>query len=226
MPKTPYITFPAMGNSTKHDAFYALSRSLVADTDPSHDYEHHRRVAANALHIAAHEGANEEIVLAAALLHDVVNEPKHSPLAKENAARSAALARDALVAQGLLTAEDAEAVATAIRECSFSKGITPSTREGRVLFDADLLESTGAISLMRIFCSSGQLSRRFYDPEDPFAESGRPLAMLENALDVIPGRLLIAKSRMTTETAKRMAEEREPILHQFLAALRQELGRT
>ena len=67
-------------------------------------------------------------------------------------------------------AEKIEKVMIAIKECSFSKGFIPEFLESKILQDADKLESTGVISIMRTFSSSGQMKRLFYNPKDPFCE--------------------------------------------------------
>ncbi|EQD59475.1 metal dependent phosphohydrolase [mine drainage metagenome] len=45
-------------------------------------------------------------------------------------------------------------VAYAISKCSFSRNTKPRTIEAKIVHDADLLEATGAVSIMRTFSSS------------------------------------------------------------------------
>ena len=47
----------------------------IMDNDPAHDFEHIMRVYHNAEKIAKKEKANQKLVLAAALLHDIVSYP-------------------------------------------------------------------------------------------------------------------------------------------------------
>ena len=66
--------------------------------------------------------------------------------------------------------EKIDKVKTCIMECSFSKNLDPSSLESAILQDADGLEATGAISIMRTYSSTGQMERPFYNPEDPFVK--------------------------------------------------------
>ncbi|MCK9344648.1 MAG: phosphohydrolase, partial [Candidatus Pacebacteria bacterium] len=104
---------------------------------------------------------------------------------------------------------------------SFSKGITPDLIEAKGLQDADRLEATGAISIMRTFASSGQMNRPFYSPEDPFCENGH--TDFRSGIDLFYRRLLIVEKTMHTELAKKMARKRTQFLEKFLEQFREEL---
>lgn len=113
-------------------------------------------------------------------------------------------------------------VCEAIKKCSFNKNNEPKDVEIKILRDADRLEATGVIAIMRTFSSSGQMGRPFYDLKDPFCENRKPDAK-NNALDLFYERLLIAKDRIYTNTAKKIAEERTKFLRIFLNELKKEL---
>ena len=114
-------------------------------------------------------------------------------------------------------------IKTCILECSFTKGIIPNLLESKILQDADMLESTGAISIMRIFSTTGQLARKFYDMDDPFCTNRSPEG-LKHTIDVFYSRLLKIKDRIHTESARRIAERRHLFLEEFLEELRIELS--
>src|SRR5271157_1427255 len=122
--------------------------------DIAHDIRHARRVLANAEAIGRAEKADVDVLVPAALFHDIIVSPKNSPQAKNDAYDSAVLAGKLLKKFGY-DGEKIGKVQYAIANCSFSKGVIPSTLEAKVLQDADRLESTGAISIMRTFGSSG-----------------------------------------------------------------------
>ena len=113
-------------------------------------------------------------------------------------------------------------VKTCILECSFSKGIVPALLESKILQDADGLEATGAISIMRTYASTGQMKRPFYHAEDPFCEHREPDAS-QFALDLFYVRLLKVAERMHTQTAKNIAKRRTDFLIQFLDEFKLEL---
>ena len=88
--------------------------------------------------------------------------------------------------------------------------------------DADRLEATGAIAIMRTFCSTGQMKRKFYNPEDPFCRNHEP-DPLNYAIDLFYKRLLKVKDLMNTKTAIELAEKRTEFLRQFIIQLEKEI---
>ncbi|MFP4016160.1 MAG: HD domain-containing protein [Halanaerobiales bacterium] len=111
---------------------------------------------------------------------------------------------------------------TTIKECSFSKGIVPEFLEAKILQDADRLEATGIISIMRTYSSAGQMNTKFYHPEDPFCENREP-EREKYALDLFYTRLLLVGEQMHTDTAGKIAEKRTESLRRFLQNFSREL---
>ncbi len=60
----------------------------IMNNDPAHDFEHVMRVYHNAQKITKKENANQKLVLAAALLHDIVSYPKSSKRSKFSSVES------------------------------------------------------------------------------------------------------------------------------------------
>lgn len=114
-----------------------------------------------------------------------------------------------------------EKVVTCIKQCSFSKGIKPDLLESKILQDADRLEATGAISIMRTFSSCGQMNTSFYDPKDPFCKKGS--VHFRSGLDLFYKRLLLVEKGMHTKLARQIAKRRTVFLRKFLSELSLEL---
>ena len=70
--------------------------SLLRNQSPGHDFQHILRVYSNAEMIYKKEGADSDIVLAVALLHDLVVYPKRSSKTLNSADDSAEMARKIL----------------------------------------------------------------------------------------------------------------------------------
>ncbi|MDE1996297.1 MAG: HD domain-containing protein [Rhizobiaceae bacterium] len=192
-------------------------------TDASHDINHARRVMRAALQIAATEGGgDEEVIIAAAYLHDWVNLPKNHPDRAHASRLSAEAARPILAALGF-TSDRIEAACHVISAHSFSANIPPETLEARALQDADRLEALGAIGLARVFSIAGQLGNGLFDGEDPFAQR-RPLDDRRYAIDHFEVKLLRLPETMQTAAGRAMAEERADVMRRFLRSLAQELG--
>ncbi len=204
-----------------------IAKERQTKDDPCHDFEHIKRVLNLGIKIAKKEGADLEIVIPSILFHDTIVYRKDSPESKNETEESAEVAGQILRDIKKFPQDKIDAIKTCIRECSFSKGIMPQTLEGKVVQDADRLESTGAISIMRTFTSGGQMSGRgLYFVEDPFRErTALPPypEPLPSSLDLFFTRLLKIADSMRTETGKKMARRRHKFLLNFLNELRKEL---
>ena len=197
---------------------------LLHNQSPAHDSEHIIRVYKNAEMISKQEESVDlDIVLAAALLHDLVVYPKGSSKTINAADDSAEIAKKILLEYKNYPREKIEKVADAIRTHSYSKRLVPQTLEGKILQDADRLDAIGAIGIARTFSVGGSENRSLYNPTDPFCESERQLDDTQWTLDHIKKKLMILKNSMHTKTAKKIAEERTEFMELFLNQLRKEI---
>ena len=197
---------------------------LLHNQSPAHDFEHIIRVYKNAEMISRQEESVDlDIVLAAALLHDLVVYPKGSSKTINSADDSAEIAKKILLEYKNYPREKIEKVADAIRTHSYSKRLVPPTLEGKILQDADRLDAIGAIGIARTFSVGGSENRSLYNPTDPFCESERQLDDTQWTLDHIKKKLMILKNSMHTKTAKKIAEERTEFMKLFLNQLQKEI---
>lgn len=212
-------------NKALEEKLITIAEGRQVKNDPSHDFQHIRRVFFLAKKIGEFEKADMDVVVPAALFHDTVVYTKGSPESKNETEESAFVTGNLLQELEEYPKKKILRVQECIRECSFTKGLKPSSRESAVLQDADLLESTGAISIIRTFSSGGQMNRPFYNAEDPFRENTEP-DVKDSGLDLFYVRLLKARDRMHTAYAKNIAERRTQFLKDFLTELKVELGET
>jgi uncharacterized protein len=197
---------------------------LLHNQYPAHDFQHILRVYKNAEMISRQEdGVDLDIVLAAALLHDLVVYPKGSSKTINSADDSADLAKKILFEYKNYPIEKIEKVADTIRTHSYSKKLNPSTLEGKILQDADRLDAIGAIGIARTFSVGGSENRSLYNPADAFCESERQLDDTQWTLDHMKKKLMILKNSMHTKTAKKLAEQRTEFMELFLNQLRKEM---
>ena len=176
---------------------------LFSGNAGGHDAAHTMRVYRNALRILEEEpGADREVVLLAALLHDADDH-------KLFATKDNANARRFLAANGV-PEERADRICEVINAVSFSanRGRVPYSVEGRIVQDADRLDALGAIGVARTFAYGG--------------EHGRPLG---DSVQHFYDKLLLLKGLMNTETGKRLAERRHAFLEAFLKELEEEGGK-
>jgi len=174
--------------------------------------------------ISRREKADLDVIIPAALFHDIVVYPKNSPKSKNENHESAKLASRILSRIKDYPKSKIPMVIESIEQCSFKKQILPNLLEAKILQDADGLEATGAISIMRTFSSGGQMNRPFYDPQDPFCQNGT--TEFRSDLDLFYRRLLIVQDRMHTKHARQIAAKRTKFLRSFLSELKSELAET
>lgn len=203
-----------------------LAQQHIISDDPSHDILHAKRVMNTAEYICNEERGDLDVVIPAALFHDVITYPKDSPQSKFATEESAKFTVKLLDQFPEFTDEVKESVFAAIRDCSFSKGVEHTDLNAKIVQDADGLEATGAISVMRTYVTAGQMNSTLYHPQDPFLETERDVDSFTYALDLFYKRLLKVEERMYTETAKKIARRRTAFLESFLDELRIELNET
>jgi uncharacterized protein len=204
------------------DSLLEEVRPLYEEADPAHDFSHILRVCRNANFIGEREGADMQVLLLAALLHDAGSGLKLAKRAKaESVSSSLKIAEDFLIEKGI--AEDVrKKVLYAVEVHSFSRGIVPVTLEARVLQDADRLDAMGAIGIARVFLTGGSLKRELYNPIDPFCRDREPNDERWN-LDHFYRKLLKLESAMHTETGRALAKERSTVMKRYLSDLQKEI---
>ncbi|MEH7829733.1 HD domain-containing protein [Gemmobacter denitrificans] len=210
---------------TERQATYeaAVLAHWGAARDAAHDLGHLRRVWRNCQRIALdHPEADAEVLLAAAIFHDVVNLPKNHP-DRAQASRLSAEFACTWLAQTDFPPEKLNAVAHAIAAHSFSAGIAPETLEARILQDADRLEALGALGIARMFSVAGAMGGALFDSGDPLAQN-RPLDDRAFALDHLEVKLFPIVQTMQTAEGRRMAEEAAEWMASFRTRLLREIG--
>lgn len=191
------------------------ARRFYLENDTAHDFDHVLRVLALAERIGQAEGADLEIVRAAALLHDVGGQHRSC-----HAWAGAQQAREIL--QGH-PPEKVEAVAHAIATHSFREKSIPQTLEAQILYDADKLDAIGAIGVARAYAVSGQTGQRLWGPM-PADYRGEAQGTPEHtAVHEFVFKLSRLKDTLFTSTAKAIAEERHRYMVEFFARLEREV---
>jgi len=202
------------------DEILTAAKPFYPDSDPAHDWGHICRVFAYAHKIWRQEGGDLDIITAGVFFHDCVNLPKNHPQSSESATMSAERAVEVLSGIPAFPQHKIPEVAVGVTEHSFSKGLRPSTLESKIIQDADRLESTGIIALMRIFTVCGKLGRPIFNWQDPFCDEREPDSRY--GLDLVYSRILKISSMLNTETARAIARESDERTRQFMALLKSE----
>jgi uncharacterized protein len=202
------------------------AREWYAEADPVHDFEHVMRVYRLSERIALEEGADLEIVHAAALLHDskgATPDPKGGAR-KEHHITSAEFAGEILKAEGW-PEERIRAVQHAILAHRFRHtGVKPETLEAQCLFDADKLDVLGAIGAARTIAYAALAGQPTYaEPSEKFLTSGeKESGEQHSSYHEYLFKLRRVKDLMFTQTGKRIAKQRDAYLRGFYTQLQAE----
>ncbi len=134
--------------------------------DAAHDKEHVYRVLNNTVRIAqAEKNVNWDVLIAAALLHDISRPEQIADSRVDHAAHGADKAHAFLTSQGF-TPEFCDHVRACIRTHRFRKTEQPATLEARILFDADKLDVAGAIGIARTLAYNGETGHPIYTRDE------------------------------------------------------------
>lgn len=206
----------------KKTAEYVRQKLLNEPT--GHDWFHVERVWRLAKYIQKEEGGDRELVELSALLHDLgdykqyaFNETKGS-----------------LILHGMMDILDIDEdlqekiIKNAIESQYYGDETKPaSTLEGRIVQDADWLDSLGAIGIARVFATGGNIKRVIYDPE---RKSRQKLSKREyqtkkqegTSYNYFHEKILKLPKLLNTKMAKKIAANRVKFVENFLKQFKDE----
>ena len=199
------------------------AREYYRGAESGHDFDHVLRVCALAERLARAEGADLEIVRAAALLHDIARADEDATGSGDHAQMAAERAHALLLARGAPSAR-ADAVAHAIAAHRFRGSTAPQTLEAKILFDADKLDSIGAIGIARAYAISGVLNQRLWSEVAPDTVATRDQHNSNHtAVAEFVVKLSKVRERVHTAAARQIADERHAYMADFFARLGREV---
>ncbi|MCC9076190.1 HD domain-containing protein [Litorilinea aerophila] len=205
------------------------ARALYVQGDAAHDFDHVLRVTRLAEQIARAEGADVTVVRLAALLHDVPvvdDGPADARLAHH--LRAARFAGDFLAARGLGTGQVRQVVHAIEAHRFRDQTRQPETLEAQCLYDADKLDSIGAIGVGRAFAFAGAHGARLWT--EPWTQAPdfprRPQGADYTPVHEFVYKLRAVLDTLHTETARRMGARRHAFMVAFFDQLDAEMAET
>ncbi len=190
----------------------AVVAYIEREAQPKEKYSHQPRLYALARAIGVGLRYDDDVVFAAAWMHDLGVFLGHRPEEPDELAAWDMIAYAERVVPGLLVefgfpAGKVDAVMGCIR--THQPQCEPGSTEATILRDADILEQLGAVGILRTVCKVGR-DTRFHT----FADAVRSL---EQAVETLPGMIRL-------EGAKVLAVERVRVHREWLRAVRAEAG--
>lgn len=191
-------------------------RNTFRDDYSGHDYFHSLRVYKMAARLAEQENADLQTVQLAALLHDV-DDIKLSPETYVNKDKAVGFLRKHGISEAMINT-----ICKIIGEVSFkgTDSTAPDTIEGKCVQDADRLDAMGAIGIARAFAYGGNHHRIIYDPEiKPTLnmDGDEYQSHVSTTINHFYEKLFQLKDLMNTETAKKIAEQRENYMRIYIS---------
>ncbi len=200
------------------------ARAWYREEDAVHGFGHIRRVYALCQKIGQAEGADMDVLLAAALLHDAQGSHPGENARNDHHLRSAQFASEILSGMGW-QAEHIRAVQHCIRAHRFRDDEMPESLEAQVLFDADKLDVIGAIGVVRALAYAFQIEQPvFAEPSPLFLETRQKEGdEPHSAYHEYLYKLMNISSVLITPTARQMARQRQAFLNNFFEELAVEM---
>lgn len=214
-------------NHTIYKKIESYMQKCMNTSDFVHGADHIYRVLTNAIEIADHykevQGIDYDVLIAAALLHDIGREEQNSNLELCHALIGSKKAYDFLISINWPESK-AKHVSDCILTHRSRRGEVQTTVEARIIFDADKLDSIGAIGTARILMYSAMMGELFYTVTEAGKINEEPSNSERSTFFQEWNLKKEMMKRLNTEYAKKIAEARLKSSEQFYRSLLSEVN--
>jgi uncharacterized protein len=191
-----------------------IAERMTSDSSGSHDWYHTKRVYDLCMRIGNVEGADLDILGIAAYLHDIGRPYQDRAKGRVcHAEKGAELAKE-ILEKLIIPEEDRINIIHAIRTHRFRGKNVPETIEAKVLFDADKLDSIGAVGIGRAFLFAGEVGATLHNP-DITPEESESYSKNDTCYREYRVKLMKIKDRILTKEGHRIALERHRFMEEF-----------
>ncbi|MFP4546647.1 MAG: HD domain-containing protein [Fidelibacterota bacterium] len=188
-----------------------IAKTYFRNSRGSHDWEHSERVMKLARHLAIEEQADQQVVQLAAILHDIGRKTQDESNGQLcHAEEGAKLARD-ILDNYELAKNVKENIVHCIKTHRFRNAHKPETIEAKVLYDADKLDSIGAVGIGRAFLFAGEIGAKLHNKDADISKT-KAYTKEDTAYREFIVKLSKVKERMLTPAGRKIALER----HNFM----------
>lgn len=204
-------------------------RRELCDAPGCHDFDHTERVLRNAEMLAELELEPEDsrsflAVSLAAMLHDIARSEEMKSNGKICHAQAGyGKAIRFLRECGCDDEALIQLVANAVKRHRYRGKDQPETLIDKILYDADKLDSIGAVGIGRAFHFAGRIGARLHNPASE-AVAGEAYGREDSAYREYLVKLRNVPERMLTASGRNAATERAEFMHEFFRKLCRESG--
>lgn len=202
---------------------YLQVKKKLLDSGSCHDFDHTLRVMGNAkMLLTMMPDADAETVMLSALLHDIARPEEDAGCGKVCHAKLGAEMVPAMLADAGFPESLASRVADAVRTHRYRSQDEPQSIEADIVFDADKLDSLGAVGIGRAFLFAGYNNARLHNTEQEALNSAA-YSKEDTAYREYLVKLRHLPGKMRTETGRKTAVERALFMTGFFKQLDQEI---
>ena len=184
----------------------------------SHGWEHTFRVYRLCMHIGKKENANLEVLGFASILHDICRKDEDNSGGRVCHAAKGAVAAGRILGKYRLEKNTIDSVLHCISSHRYRGNKKRQTLEAKVLFDADKLDSIGAVGIGRAFQFAGEVGAKLHNKGITLAKT-KPYTIEDTAYREYMIKLSNIKQYMTTKEGKKIAIKRNEFMKKFFAEL-------
>lgn len=188
----------------------------------SHGFDHIRRVSALCRSLGRELSADLEVLELAALLHDIGREEQDRSGGKKCHALSGAETAAALLRECGAGRHLVRKVSDCIRQHRYRGTNPPESLEARILWDADKIDSLGAVGVGRAFLFAGEVGARLHNTEAE-ARRAKSYSQGDTAYREYLVKLKGLPRRLKTAAGRRVARERAAFMETFFRRLDNEV---
>lgn len=190
------------------------AKKMMIGAKGSHDWSHTLRVHDLCMKIGRVEGADLDLLSMAAYLHDIGRPFQDRSKGKIcHAEKGAEIARE-ILENIKLSEKQKKNIIHSIKAHRFRGKNRPETLEAKVLFDADKIDSIGAVGIGRAFLFAGEVGAVLHNP-DIVPEKSKSYTKDDTCYREYIVKLKKVKDRILTAEGRRIAQKRHEFMDNF-----------
>ncbi|HBA36660.1 TPA: phosphohydrolase [Candidatus Falkowbacteria bacterium] len=202
------------------------AKKFFVGANGCHDWTHVERVCSLAMNIGRKEKADLSVLMAACLLHDIGRKEEMASRGKFCHAEKGAEMANKILQRYKLDQNTMDNILHCIISHRYRNNNIPKTIEAKVLFDADKLDSIGAVGIGRDFLFAGYLRHALYTGNEKRLvklKKDKAYTVDDTAIMEYEFKLKNIKNKTLTKTGKKIAKARHDFMVTYFKRFWQEV---